>query len=95
MLAVVAVLAVIAVAVVIALAVADDESPSAGGGDEGRLGATNSGSVVELRNDADNLLLLCGDDHRSIDTKINRGIYTVEYLRELKQRHEDLRTALA
>ena len=44
---------------------------------------------VELRNDADNLLLLCGDDHRSIDTKINRGVYTVEYLRELKQRHED------
>ena len=55
MLAVVAVLAVIAVAVVIALAVADDESPSAGGGDEGRPGATNSGSVVELRNEPEPL----------------------------------------
>jgi predicted metalloprotease len=54
-LAVVAVLAVIAVAVVIALAVADDESPSAGGGDGGRAGLTTGGSVVELRNEPEPL----------------------------------------
>src|SRR6185295_15108530 len=34
------------------------------------------------RNDADNLLLLCGDDHRSIDAKVNSGVFTVEYLRD-------------
>jgi hypothetical protein len=44
---------------------------------------------VERRNDAENLLLLCGDDHHSIDDKINRGVYTVEYLRERKRIHED------
>ena len=41
------------------------------------------------RNDADNLLLLCGDDHRSIDSKLNAGIYTVEYVRLQKKRHEE------
>lgn len=41
------------------------------------------------RNEADNLLLLCGDDHRSIDAKINAGVYTVEYLRQQKKCHED------
>lgn len=44
---------------------------------------------VERRNDADNILLLCGDDHHSIDDKINRGVYTVEFLRERKRIHED------
>src|SRR3954454_4368290 len=43
---------------------------------------------LERRNDAENILLLCGDDHRSIDTKINLGVYTVEFLRERKSRHE-------
>lgn len=43
---------------------------------------------VQQRNDADNILLLCGDEHHSIDDKINRGVYTVEYLREQKRRHE-------
>jgi hypothetical protein len=45
--------------------------------------------AVERRNDANNILLLCGDDHHSIDDKINRGIFTVEYLRERKRVHED------
>lgn len=40
------------------------------------------------RNDADNILLLCGDDHHAIDDKITRGVYTVEYLRREKKRHE-------
>jgi hypothetical protein len=40
------------------------------------------------RNAAENLLLLCGDDHRSIDAKINAGEYTVDYLRERKNRQE-------
>ncbi len=43
---------------------------------------------VERRNDADNILLLCSDDHHSIDAKINRGVYAVEYVRELKRIHE-------
>jgi hypothetical protein len=41
------------------------------------------------RNDVENLLLLCGDCHRSIDSKLNSGVYTVAYLREQKKRHEE------
>lgn len=44
---------------------------------------------VAQRNDAANILLLCGNDHHSIDDKINRGVYTVEYLRQEKKRHEE------
>ncbi len=40
------------------------------------------------RNRADNLLLLCGGDHRSIDSKLNSGAFTVEYLQAQKTRHE-------
>lgn len=43
---------------------------------------------ITRRNSADNILLLCGDDHHSIDDKFNRGVYTVEYLRQEKNRHE-------
>ncbi len=43
----------------------------------------------ERRNDADNLLLLCGTCHPSIDAKLNSGTFTVEYLREQKKLHED------
>jgi len=43
----------------------------------------------DQRNLAENLLLLCGDDHRTIDDRVTRGVYTVEYLYELKRRHED------
>jgi hypothetical protein len=43
----------------------------------------------DLRNDADNLLLLCGTCHPSIDAKLNSGAFTVEYLRAQKKRHED------
>jgi hypothetical protein len=42
-----------------------------------------------LRNEADNLLLLCSVCHISIDDKINRGVYGVADLQELKRRHED------
>lgn len=43
---------------------------------------------VELRDDPDNLLLACGSCHGEIDASPNLGIFTVEQLRELKQRHE-------
>jgi hypothetical protein len=44
---------------------------------------------VKERNKSENLLLLCGDHHRVIDDRIARGEYTVEQLRDLKQRHEE------
>jgi hypothetical protein len=44
---------------------------------------------LALRNLAENLLPLCGDDHRVIDSKLTRGEYTVEGLREIKRRHAD------
>jgi hypothetical protein len=47
------------------------------------------GLAVALRNLADNLLLLCGDHHRVVDSRLTRGEYSVEALREIKQRHED------
>lgn len=43
---------------------------------------------VELRDDPDNLLLACGSCHDEIDVPSNLGAFTVEQLRELKQRHE-------
>lgn len=43
---------------------------------------------VELRDDPDNLLLACGSCHDEIDVPPNLGVFTVEQLRELKQRHE-------
>ncbi len=45
--------------------------------------------AVALRNLADNLLLLCGDHHRVIDSSLTRGEFTVEALHEIKRRHED------
>jgi hypothetical protein len=44
---------------------------------------------TEERNRAENLLLLCGDHHRVIDSKGAIGEYTVEKLLEFKKRHED------
>ncbi len=43
---------------------------------------------VELRDDPDNLLLACGSCHGEIDAPPNLGVFTVEQLREIKQRHE-------
>jgi hypothetical protein len=42
----------------------------------------------QLRNEADNLLLLCGDCHHSIDAKVNAGTWTVAGLRERKRAQE-------
>src|SRR3954447_6219392 len=44
---------------------------------------------VERRNRAENVLLLCGEDHRTIDARVTRGEFTVEALREIKRRQED------
>jgi hypothetical protein len=45
--------------------------------------------VVERRNDADNLLLLCGEHHPMVDSKLTAGIFTVDFLRHVKREHED------
>ena len=42
------------------------------------------------RNNFDNLILLCPSHHREIDNKSNLEKYTVEYLKEMKYRHEYL-----
>ena len=43
---------------------------------------------IELRDDPDNLLMACRSCHGEIDTPANLDAFTVEQLRELKQRHE-------
>ena len=43
---------------------------------------------IELRDDPENLLLLCRSCHGEIDTPPNISTFTVERLREAKQRHE-------
>lgn len=42
-----------------------------------------------LRDDADNLLLLCAQQHMEIDAKAALDVFTVEWLRGVKQEHED------
>jgi SMODS-associated and fused to various effectors sensor domain len=44
---------------------------------------------IEERNKAENLLLLCDRDHKTIDNAATRGDWPVERLRELKRAHED------
>ena len=44
---------------------------------------------IELRDDPDNLLLLCRSCHREIDTSPNIDTFTVERLQGAKQRHEN------
>ncbi len=44
---------------------------------------------MALRDDPENLLLLCRSCHGEIDTPPNISTFTVERLREAKQRHED------
>lgn len=41
------------------------------------------------RNPADNLMLVCDDEHDEIDKPGSREAFSVEFLRELKQTHED------
>jgi hypothetical protein len=45
--------------------------------------------LVESRDLAENLLLLCRDDHAMIDKALFRGEFTVERLRQIKRMHED------
>lgn len=42
----------------------------------------------ELRDEVENLMLLCARDHQTIDKAIEDGHFTVELLRELKQERE-------
>ena len=44
---------------------------------------------LEERNKPENLVLLCRDQHKSIDNKNNVQLYTVEQLHEIKRRHEE------
>ncbi|MBC2644996.1 MULTISPECIES: SAVED domain-containing protein [unclassified Rhodococcus (in: high G+C Gram-positive bacteria)] len=41
------------------------------------------------RDKADNLMLLCDDEHSEIDKMGSRDAFTPDFLRELKRRHED------
>ncbi|MFJ3212536.1 SAVED domain-containing protein [Streptomyces flaveolus] len=43
----------------------------------------------ELRDEADNLMLLCAQQHMEIDAKAALDVFTVEWLRRVKQEHED------
>ncbi|EDY50293.1 conserved hypothetical protein [Streptomyces clavuligerus] len=42
-----------------------------------------------LRDEADNLMLLCAQEHTEIDAKATQDMFTVAWLRGLKQDHED------
>jgi hypothetical protein len=42
-----------------------------------------------LRDEADNLMLLCAQQHTEIDAKAALDVFTVEWLRRVKQEHED------
>lgn len=46
------------------------------------------------RDNADNLMLICDDEHSEIDKIGSRDAFTVSFLRELKRKHED-RVSLA
>lgn len=53
---------------------------------------------VDCRNEADNLMLICYDQHRVIDSKSLWDVYTADRLREFKRQHEHrikMLTALA
>lgn len=43
----------------------------------------------EERDNADNLMLICDDEHSEIDKWGSRDAFTVPFLRELKRKHED------
>lgn len=43
----------------------------------------------QLCQNYDNLMLLCGDCHARVDNPLTRNDYSVERLRQMKQRHED------
>lgn len=47
------------------------------------------GLPLRRRHEAENLMLLCYDQHRVIDDKTMWDVFTVERLRELKAQHED------
>ncbi len=43
----------------------------------------------EVRDNADNLMLVCDDEHDELDKPGSADAFGVEFLREIKQRHED------
>lgn len=45
--------------------------------------------LPELRNEVENLLLLCAEDHQTIDSRLGQGDFTVADLRAWKKDHED------
>ena len=49
----------------------------------------NSNLTDEYVNSYENLILLCPGCHKIIDDKANAELYTVEYLKRMKQIHED------
>jgi hypothetical protein len=43
----------------------------------------------EERDNADNLILVCDDEHDELDRNGSRDQFTVDFIRDLKRRHED------
>lgn len=48
----------------------------------------NNNLTDEYVNSYDNLILLCPTCHSIIDNKLNENVYTVDYLKRMKQYHE-------
>jgi hypothetical protein len=44
---------------------------------------------VDERDDADNLVLICDDEHNELDKRGTRDAFSIEFLRDLKRRHEE------
>jgi hypothetical protein len=44
---------------------------------------------VDFRDDADNLVLICDDEHDELDKRGTRDAFSVDFLRDLKRRHEE------
>ena len=49
----------------------------------------DASQAEEERNDPENLILLCPNHHTIVDRKENESIYTVDKLREMKNKHEE------
>ena len=61
------------------------------------IGQTNSAESprgltsleLDVRDDPDNLVLICDDEHDELDKKSSRTFFTVEWIKELKRTHEE------
>ena len=65
-----------------------ENSPTSSGRPTPKLARGISTTPEEDRNDANNLVLICPNDHAAIDRKQLGDVMTVELVKGLKQRHE-------